>query len=214
MKVKTVNPQQKRSKKTKALLLEIATEVFSKKGLAGSRIDEIAELSGLNKQRIYAYFHSKKGLYKQVLLKAYSDAATMEPMLSITEDDIPELTSILLNALFKYNRKHIDFLRILAWENLKDNKVFEEEEWKKLRSSFYIKHLRKMYEKGQSNGYFNKNIDFSSYLLLLYSFAYFYFANQLTISRLLNIDLSSEEIEKSIIKQVEHIITTGIAKEK
>jgi AcrR family transcriptional regulator len=48
-------------------ILEAATEEFAEKGLAGARVDEIAQKSACNKQLIYYYFKSKQGLYEEVL---------------------------------------------------------------------------------------------------------------------------------------------------
>jgi AcrR family transcriptional regulator len=48
---------------TKARILEAATAEFAAAGLAGARVDRIAERAGANKQLIYAYFGSKEKLF-------------------------------------------------------------------------------------------------------------------------------------------------------
>jgi AcrR family transcriptional regulator len=48
---------------TKARILEAATAEFAAAGLAGARVDRIAERAGANKQLIYAYFGSKERLF-------------------------------------------------------------------------------------------------------------------------------------------------------
>jgi AcrR family transcriptional regulator len=52
-------------------ILEVATREFAEKGLAGARIDEIAEAMRTSKRMIYYYFGSKEGLYIAVLEEAY-----------------------------------------------------------------------------------------------------------------------------------------------
>lgn len=54
-----------------ANILEVATAEFGEKGLAGARIDEIAEATHTSKRMIYYYFGSKEGLYLAVLEESY-----------------------------------------------------------------------------------------------------------------------------------------------
>jgi AcrR family transcriptional regulator len=44
-------------------ILAVATREFAEKGLAGARIDDIAEAMRTSKRMIYYYFGSKEGLY-------------------------------------------------------------------------------------------------------------------------------------------------------
>jgi len=52
---------------TKALLLRAATEEFAEYGLAGARIDRIADRAGANKRLIYVYFGDKDRLFDAVI---------------------------------------------------------------------------------------------------------------------------------------------------
>ena len=51
----------------KIQILDSAMEEFSQLGLAGGRVDRIAKRAGVNKAMLYYYFHSKEGLFKEVL---------------------------------------------------------------------------------------------------------------------------------------------------
>lgn len=48
-------------------ILDAALEVFSEKGLAGSRLEEIAAHAGVSKGTIYLYFRSKEELFREVV---------------------------------------------------------------------------------------------------------------------------------------------------
>ncbi len=50
-----------------SLILNAATKEFSQHGLAGARIDRIAEKAGVNKAMIYYHFGSKKKLYHTII---------------------------------------------------------------------------------------------------------------------------------------------------
>jgi TetR/AcrR family transcriptional regulator len=199
-------PTQQRAVKSKESILGAAETVFSQKGLHGARIDEIATIASVNKQRIYAYFGSKKSLYHQVLLKVYSLAASSEKILALSEKDIPNMTLLIIENFFDFHQNNPQFWRLLAWENLNGGKSLKNEDWQKIRSS-YIYHIQKLYEIGQQKGSFKKGLDFSTYILTIFSVTYFYYSNQLTISHLLNLDLETKTIRQKIGKQLNEILT-------
>ena len=60
---KAAAPRTNDPERTMADILEVATREFAEKGLAGARIDEIAEATRTSKRMIYYYFGSKEGLY-------------------------------------------------------------------------------------------------------------------------------------------------------
>lgn len=51
-------------------ILQAAVKVFSRRGPAGARIEEIARTAGVGKGTIYGYFSSKDDLFEQVILFA------------------------------------------------------------------------------------------------------------------------------------------------
>jgi len=52
-------------------ILHVASEIFYKKGLAGARMQEIADLAGINKAMLHYYFKTKEQLFNQVFEKAF-----------------------------------------------------------------------------------------------------------------------------------------------
>ena len=48
-------------------ILQAALVEFAQEGLAGARVDAIAEAAGVNKALLYYYFHDKESLYGAVL---------------------------------------------------------------------------------------------------------------------------------------------------
>jgi AcrR family transcriptional regulator len=59
------------AERTQQAILAAAEVEFGDKGLAGARVDAIAEQSGANKRMLYYYFGSKENLYVAVLERAY-----------------------------------------------------------------------------------------------------------------------------------------------
>lgn len=60
-------PRARDAQATKALLLRAATAEFAECGLAGARIDRIAERAGANKRLLYVYFGDKNDLFDAVV---------------------------------------------------------------------------------------------------------------------------------------------------
>jgi AcrR family transcriptional regulator len=99
------------SNATRARILDAATVEFAAHGLAGARVDRLAERAGANKQLIYAYFGSKEGLFD----------ATLELHLERLLDSVPFDAYNLPDysaALFDFGAAHPELLRLLRWHML------------------------------------------------------------------------------------------------
>lgn len=59
-------------KDTEEKILEAAKEVFIKKGMEGARMQEIADLAGINKALLHYYFRTKEKLFDTVFKLAFS----------------------------------------------------------------------------------------------------------------------------------------------
>ncbi len=60
-------------------ILDAAIEVFESRGLAGARLEEIAEAAGISKGTIYLYFESKEALFRAVVERTILEAAREFP---------------------------------------------------------------------------------------------------------------------------------------
>jgi len=64
----------------RALRISLAArDEFARRGFAGARVEQIARRAGVNKQLLFYYYHSKRGLFQAVLSQA---AAELENALS------------------------------------------------------------------------------------------------------------------------------------
>ena len=96
---------------TRNRILEAATGEFAAYGLAGARIDRIAEAAGANKRSIYVYFGSKEGLFTAALNRVISDLVEAVPL---TEEDLPGYAG----RMFDYVLAHPEALRMSMWRHL------------------------------------------------------------------------------------------------
>ncbi|MEU3858077.1 TetR family transcriptional regulator [Streptomyces sp. NPDC028722] len=96
---------------TRARIFDAALAEFARHGIAGARIDRIADRAKANKQLIYAYFGSKAELFTRVLEKSMLDLAVAVP---VTPDDIEGWADRVID----YHAAHPEVLRLLFWEGL------------------------------------------------------------------------------------------------
>ncbi|MGW0246367.1 TetR/AcrR family transcriptional regulator [Nocardia goodfellowii] len=102
----------KRSDATRRALLRAARDEFAQYGLAGARVDRIAEAAGVNKERIYGLFGSKDKLFDVILIDTMREFLEVVQPLSDTEP------GEYVGKLFDYHLANPQLLRLLLWESL------------------------------------------------------------------------------------------------
>jgi TetR/AcrR family transcriptional regulator len=58
---------------TESVIFQAAIKVFQKKGLAGARMQEIADEAGINKSMLHYYFRSKEKLFLEVFRSSHQE---------------------------------------------------------------------------------------------------------------------------------------------
>ncbi|MCC3763978.1 TetR family transcriptional regulator [Glycomyces sp. TRM65418] len=107
-------PQEgKRSDATRRALLRAARDEFAELGLAGARVDRIAEVAGVNKERIYGIFGSKDKLFDAVIVDTMQEFTEVVDPLWKTDD-----VGAFVASLYDYQRTKPQLLRLLTWEAL------------------------------------------------------------------------------------------------
>ncbi|WP_354637674.1 TetR family transcriptional regulator [Kitasatospora camelliae] len=99
------------SNATKARLLDAAFAEFAAYGIAGARVDRIAEAAGANKRLIYVYFGNKEQLFDIVIERALLLGAESVPF---DPDDLPGYAG----AVFDHLSAHPDLVRLVTWKRL------------------------------------------------------------------------------------------------
>jgi TetR/AcrR family transcriptional regulator len=102
--------RQRDADRSRERLLEAALDVFSAKGFAGARVQEIAERAGVNAQLISYYFGGKEGLYR-ALQRLWFDR---EAGFNDPEVPLEELAGRYLHATLSDPR----LARLLLWAGL------------------------------------------------------------------------------------------------
>jgi AcrR family transcriptional regulator len=96
---------------TKRRILDAATAEFARSGLAGARVDRIAERAEANKQLIYAYFGSKEELFDTTM---EANVALLLDTVPFDAFDLPRYAA----ALFDFAVAHPELARLVRWHQL------------------------------------------------------------------------------------------------
>ncbi|PKA41929.1 TetR family transcriptional regulator C-terminal domain-containing protein [Rhizobium sullae] len=109
------------------IILDVATDVFSRKGFDGTRIAEIAELAGLPKANIYYYFASKEEVYSAIianLIAGWDDALS-----SLRADREPaEALRDYVKVKLEYTRNYPRESRLFASEIIQGARFLSEKD--------------------------------------------------------------------------------------
>jgi AcrR family transcriptional regulator len=96
---------------TRRKLLDAATSEFAEQGIAGARVDRIAERAQVNKRMIYAYFGNKEQLFETVIAHSLEDLLDAVPL---QVEDLPAYAG----QLFDYLIAHPERRRLALWRLL------------------------------------------------------------------------------------------------
>lgn len=178
---------------TKANILRIARDEFADKGLAGARIDEIAEKTSTSKRMIYYHFGSKEGLYRAVLEEAYSAIRDTETAVPIDQLSAVEALSANVRLTFDYHHQHPEFVRLVMNENIHHGAFITNVVGIKRRNESVIRSLSEIIAKGEREGVFKAGIDPIDLHMTISALCFYNVSNRYTFSQIFNRDMTSEE---------------------
>ena len=153
------NPRTNDPDRTMADIVEVATQEFADKGLAGARIDEIAAATRTSKRMIYYYFTSKEGLYVAVLEEAYRRIRQIESNLLLA--DLPPEAALraLVGYTFDYQLANPDFVRLVMNENMHRGQYLAQSTAIQKLNVPAINAVESVYQRGVQAGVFRPDID-------------------------------------------------------
>lgn len=188
---KAAAPRTNDPERTMADIIEVATHEFSEKGLAGARIDVIAEAMRTSKRMIYYYFGSKEGLYIRVLEEAYRRIRAIETGLHL-EDLAPEdALRKLVGFTVDYQLANPDFIRLVMTENIHRGEFLAQSKAIQKLNVPAIDAVREVYQRGVVAGVFRAGIDPVDLHMSISALIFFNTANRHTFALIFKRDMDS-----------------------
>jgi AcrR family transcriptional regulator len=182
--------------RTRADILEVATREFAEKGLAGARIDDIAQAMRTSKRMIYYYFGSKEGLYVAVLEEAYRRIRAIEGDLHL--EDLPPEAALrkLVAFTVRYQFANPDFVRLVMTENIHRAQYLATSKAIHAVNASAIEGLRRVLERGEQAGVFRSGLDPVDVHMSISALSVFNVANKHTFCLIFQRDLDQAEVFK------------------
>jgi len=172
-------------------IIATATREFAEKGLAGARIDDIAEAMQTSKRMIYYYFGSKEGLYVRVLEEAYRRIRAIEAELHLADLPPEDALRRLVAFTHDYQLAHPDFVRLVMTENIHRGAYLAQSELIQRLNVPAIEAVRGVIERGVAAGVFRAGVDALDVHTTISALCFFNVANRHTFSLIFRRDPDS-----------------------
>ena len=187
--------RRRQPERTRASILAAATEEFARHGLAGARVDRIAERAGANKRMLYQYFGSKAGLWLKVLEGAYEGRRGAEAELGLEAVPPEEGMRRFVRFNVRYCREHPEMIQLFNSENLHGARHLKQSEHVRRLHGPLLERLGGLLERGVAAGVFRPGVDRLQLYVSIAALGYFYHANIHTLSTVFAADLSAPAME-------------------
>jgi TetR/AcrR family transcriptional regulator len=184
------------AERTRQALLAAAEIEFSTKGLAGARVDVIAEQAAANKRMLYYYFGSKEDLYLAVLERAYGAMRETERQLNLTNLEPLEAIRTLVEFKFDYCQEHQQIITLLAGENMLGAVHLKRSRRLREINLSLVDEIRAVLEAGVAKGEIKPGLDPVHLYISMSALSYFYFSNSATLSAAFGRPLASAAEQK------------------
>jgi AcrR family transcriptional regulator len=181
--------RQRDADRTRADILEVATEEFADNGYSGARVDEIAARTRTTKRMIYYYFGGKEQLYLAVLERAYAEIRAAERTVDVDHLDPVAAIRRLAEVTFDHHEAHPAFIKLVGVENAQQAQHMSHVARLVDLNSSAVDLLGSALYKGQRAGTFRDDVDALDVHMMISAFCFFRVANRHTFGALFDRDL-------------------------
>ncbi|HCA84851.1 MAG TPA: TetR family transcriptional regulator [Streptomyces sp.] len=185
--------RQRDAARTRAEILDVATEEFARLGYTGARMDEIAARIHTTKRMIYYYFGGKEQLFTEVLERAYAVIRQQEQRLDV--EDLAPVAAIrrLAELTFDHHEAHPDFIRLVSIENIHEAEHIAASPALGELNSPAIEIIGRILGEGRAQGVFTVEVDAVDLHAMISSFCFFRVSNRHTFAAIFGRDLTAKD---------------------
>jgi TetR/AcrR family transcriptional regulator len=97
-------------------IVAAAQQMFAEKGLAGTRMDEIARLAGVSLALLYSYFRNKEELHRFVIETLIAQVPAQMELPSVVSMDPPDRLRTFVNTSFDFVLSNPEYPRLIQRE--------------------------------------------------------------------------------------------------
>lgn len=193
-------------------ILKSAVAEFSRNGLSGTRIDEIAARTKTSKRMIYYYFDDKETLYAHALEAAYSKVREGEARLDLSGLTPEAALGKLVAFTFDHHRRNPDFIRMVMIENIHHADFLSKSKVIRELNVAAIDKLVEIIRRGEAAGTFRPGIDPVELHWQISALSFFNVSNKPTFSTLFGKALFSRAGQDSLRDHAVEMILRYVCK--
>ena len=185
----------------RANILQVALEEFSRNGLSGARMDEIAAKTLTSKRMIYYYFGDKEGLYRRVIEEAYRKVRAGEEELQLDHLRPRDALKRLVEFTFDHHRRNPDFIRLVMIENIHHGEYLKNSDTIRRLNEAAISRVADIYRKGVAEGVFRDGLSPLAIHWQISALSFFNVSNEISFSLLFGDELYTKTGQASLQEQ-------------
>ena len=189
-------------------IIDIATQEFVEKGLAGARIDEIAGRA--TKRKIYYYFEGKEDLYRAVLARAYRRVRESESHVDVDKGTALEALRRLIEHDVRYHSQHPELVRLVMNENIHRAEHLKQIEALPVENQQIIDTLRRIIARGEAEKTFRRGIDPVTLHMNITALSFYNVSNQFTFAHNFGVNMSSPAAVDRRAREVADILIAWV----
>ena len=183
----------KDAERTRAEILDVATQEFSRRGFRGGRINEIALKTRTSKRMIYYYFGSKEGLYQAVLFEHYRRLRGDERELDFDAKPPIEALTLLVHFTFDWYAAHAAEVPLVMVENIHQGAHIKKLPTIEPLNSRAISLVQRIYERGVREGVMRPGLRPIDIYISIASASFFNISNPFTFAAIFGHDMAAKD---------------------
>lgn len=185
-------PRKRDPERTRARILESATEVFAQRGFVGTTLAHLVDACGVNRRMIYHYFGDKRGLYRAIFVAQWQElsAALIASLAPTSTDSGTGVLAIPIAAFFDFLVEHRPFVRLMMWEGLEGGEI-SRDIWDEVRGPVFHG-MAAVIRQAQADERMDPKLDPAHLVISLMGAVTFYFAYAPTLEQVFEADPLSD----------------------
>ena len=197
---------------TRENILDVAMYEFADKGLAGARIDEIAEKTNSSKRMIYYYFGGKDKLYRAVLQRSYERIRRQEQAAGFETLEPEEALRAIVAHNFDYHFAHPEFVRLVMNENVHYGEHIAQVAGIKESNETVVAQLQSILDRGVELGVFRPGVDPADLHTTISALSFYSVSNRHTFLHNFGVDFSDPAYRAKRREQIVQIVLGWVTK--
>jgi AcrR family transcriptional regulator len=190
-------------------ILEVAEELFARKGYNEASMREIAERLDMKKPSLYHHFRNKEEIYNTLILDIYGQV--LDELVGMLEqgETVEEKITLAIRRMIDLWAEHPNYPMIMAYEIISGSEIISSE----LLPKIWRPHLDeaiKAFETAREKEPRYRDVDIPLLIVIVFGIPIFYFFSNQIQSNLLSRDNLSPEMIERFKKELTALVLYGL----